>query len=304
MLSTSQKQWIILIIIVLLVLSLGCGRSKPTPSSPPRPSGTSTRTPTPIPSSTPAPIPTRTHTPTPENIQPQPSTTGEADAPAIVEITDLILGVYGRGYNHYAMGTTAGRGSPEPYFFIDPNACGMKLEVRTMPAHALPGESLLDSLQVVFQQQYVEQSAASVTWTVTQEPFELELNGAPAARMEAQRQRNDSISIYQITVVRDQERAAIVQGQISQKCNENPTSRAYLDELTNAVTLQNPAPVCYVGFKPDSDPAEYGVGCDDTITGADGQKFLKESGYTQIELGPVTWDECADFMRAHNQERW
>jgi len=70
------------------------------------------------------------------------------------------------------------------------------------------------------------------------------------------------------------------------------------------VTLLDPAPVCYVGLKPGSDPAEYGISCDNETTGWVGQSALADRGFTEIELGPVTWDECAAFMRAHDQQFW
>ena len=217
---------------------------------------------------------------------------------------DLTLGVSAKGYDHYAMGSTTVMGGSKPYFYINPNACGMKLEVRTMPASALPGATVLESLQIVYQQNYVEQSPGSVSWTITQEPFELELNGEPAARLEAERARNDRISLYQITVIRSQNRLAIVQGQISESCADNPASLTYMNDLTDSVMLYDPSPVCYVGSKPDSDPVEYGVSCDNETTGWTGKGALAEKGYTQIEMGPVMWDECAEFMRAHNQEFW
>jgi hypothetical protein len=232
------------------------------------------------------------------------SPSGTSDAPAVVEITDLILGVSAKGYDHYAMGSTAVMGGSEPYFFIDPNACGMKLEVRAMPTSALPGTTALEALQAVYQQDYVEQSAANVSWTVTQEPFELALNGEPAARLEVERARGDRVSLYQITVIRGQTRSGIVQGQIGQSCTGNPASMGYLNEMTDSVVLREPASVCYVGLKPGSDPAEYGVGCDYEITGVTGRGSLADRGFTQIEMGPVTWDACAEFMRAHDQEFW
>jgi hypothetical protein len=162
----------------------------------------------------------------------------------------------------------------------------------------------LEALPTIFQQDYVEQSAANVSWVITTEPFEMELNGESAARLEAERTRNDSASIWQITVIRGQDRSAVVQGQIGELCAANPASMESLYELTDSVVLLDPAPVCYVGFKPGSDPAEYDVGCDYEITGVTGQGALADRGFTQIEMGPVTWDECAEFMRAHDQPRW
>lgn len=298
MISDNRLRWVLLPIIVLVIALPSCGNGGPAakPSPTPTPAATPTRTPTP----TPKPA---TETPTPTST-PAPSPEGTSDAPAVVAIMDLILGVSARGYDHYAMGSTAVMGGSEPYFFIDPNACGMKLEVRTMPTSALPGATALEGLQAVYQQNYVEQSPGSVSWTITQEPFELELNGEPAARLEAERVRNDRMSLFQITVIRSQTRSAIVQGQISASCADNPASVAYLNEMTDSVMLHDPAPVCYVGFKPGSDPAEYGVGCDSEATGWTGQGALADGGFTQIEMGPVPWDECAEFMRAHDQEFW
>ena len=186
-----------------------------------------------------------------------------------------------------------------PYYFINPNACGMKLTVRTMPTSALPGTTALEGLRAIHQQNYDGES-----WTVTREPFELELNGASAARLETEYVQGDHKSLYQITVVRGQTRSATIEGKIGESCAENPTSMANLNEMTDSVRLHDPAPVCYVGFKPGSDPAEYGVGCDYDVTGVNGQGSLADRGFTQIEIGPVTWDECAEFMRSHDQEFW
>ena len=292
MISGDRLRWALLPVILLVIASLSCGSGRPTanPSPPALPSETPTPTPTPK-------LP-------PGASPPAPSPEGTSNAPAIIEITDFILGVSARGYDHYAMGSTAVMGGSEPYFFIDPNACGMKLEVRTMPVSALPGATALEGLQAVYQRDYVEQSPASVSWTITQEPFELELNGEPAARLEAERVRNDEMSLYQITVARSATRAAIVHGRIGESCVDNPASMAYLYEMTDSVVLHGPAAVCYVGFKPGSDPAEYGVGCDYELTGVTGPGALADRGFTQIEMGPVTWDECAEFMRAHDQEYW
>jgi hypothetical protein len=298
MVSDKRLQWILLPILVLAIASQSCRTS--TPAAKPSP----TPTPKPIPTQKPTPTPEpATETPQP-TITPAPDPEGTSNAPAIIEITDLILGVSAKGYAHYAMGSTAVMGGAKPYFFIDPNVCGMKLEVRTMPTAALPGATALEGLQAVYQQNYVEQSPSSVSWTVTQEPLELELNSDPAARLVAERVQNDRMSIYQITVIRNQSRSAIVQGQINESCAENPASMASLNEMTDSVQLHDPAPVCYVGFKPGSDPAEYGVGCDSEATGWVGQDALADRGFTQIEMGPATWDECAEFMRAHDQEFW
>jgi hypothetical protein len=203
------------------------------------------------------------------------------------------------------MGSTAGGVSvSNPYLFIEPTLCDMKLEVRTMPTSALPGATALEALQSIYQQEYVEQSAGNVSWTVTTPPFELELNGVPAARLEAERARNDRVSLYQLTVIRGQAQVAVVQGQIGEACAGNPEWMADLNEMTDSVTLSDPAPVCFVGFMPKSDPAEYAVGCDYEITGVTGPGALADRGFTQIELGPVTWDECAEFMRANDQPSW
>ncbi len=291
MISNNRSRWALLLIMALVIVSPGCGGGVGTPVKP---------SPTPAPSATPSPTPK----PAVEAPPPEPSPEETSESPAAVEIMDLILGVSAKGYAHYAMGSTAAMGGSEPYFFINPDACRMKLEVYTLPTAALPGATALEGLQAIYQQNYVEQSSGSVSWTITQEPFELELNGESAARLEAERLRNDQISLYQITVIRSQTRSAIVQGQIGESCAANPASLAYLNEMTDSVMLYDPAPVCYVGFKPGSDPAEYGVSCDSERTGWIGPVALADRDFTQIELGPVTWDECAEFMRAHDQEFW
>lgn len=278
MMSDNRLRWAYLPIIVLVLnsLSWGCGG----------------------PVGTPPPIqPTQTASPTPDL-----QTT--SDVSVSVDIVDLILGVSARGYDHYQMGSTAVMGVSEPELFIDPKACGMKLKVRTMPTSALPGATAMEGLQAVYQQDYVEQSSGSISWTITQQPFELELNGEPAARLEAERVKNDRTALFQITVIRSQARSAIVEGQINEICAENPASMGYLNEMTDSVMIFDPAPVCYIGFKPGSDPAEYGVGCDSEPTGWKGPEMLADRDFTQIEMGPVTWDECAEFMRAHDQAYW
>ncbi len=294
MISNNRLRWALLLILALVIVSPGCGNGGPVAKASP--------TPAPVPSATPSPTPTPKSAA--EDPPPEPSPESTSEEPAVVEITDLILGVSAKGYTHYAMGSTAAMGGSEPYFFINPDACRMKLEVYTMPTAALPGATALDGLRAVYQQNYVEQSSSSVSWTITQEPFELELNGEPAARLEAERVQNDRTSLYQITVIRSQTRSAIVQGQISESCAANPVSLAYLNEMTDSVMLHDPAPLCYVGFKPGSDPAEYGVSCDSERTGWLGPVALADWGFTQIELGPVMWDECAEFMHAHDQEFW
>jgi len=293
MVSNNRCRWALLLVLALVIVSPGCGKGVGTPVKA---------------SPIPAPVPSATSSPTPkpaaEDPPPEPSPEETSEEPAVVEITDLILGVSAKGYAHYAMGSTAAMGGSEPYFFINPDACRMKLEVYTLPTSALPGATALEGLQVIYQQNYVEQSSSSVSWTITQEPFELELNGESSARLETERLQNERISLFQITVIRSQTRSAIVQGQISKSCAANPASLAYLNEMTDSVMLHDPAPLCYVGFKPGSDPAEYGVSCDYERTGWLGQVALADGGFTQIELGPVTWDECAEFMRAHDQDFW
>ncbi len=241
---------------------------------------------------------------TPTAIPPEPSPESTSNAPVIVEITDVTLGVSAKGFDHYAMGSTAAGGGSDAYFFINPNACGMKVEVRTMPTAALPGATALEGLQAVYQQNYLDSSPGSVDWTITQEPFELEVDGEPAARLEVERVRNDRMSLYQITIIRGQTRSAIIWGQIGESCAARPASMASFNETIDSVRLHDPAPVCYVGLKPGSDPAEYGVRCDSEVIGQSGQGALADSGFNQIEMGPVIWDECAEFMRAHDQQFW
>ena len=237
-----------------------------------------------------------------EESEEEPQPEGTSESRGIIEIKDAVLGVSARGWDHYAYGSTAARGGSDPYFFINPNACGMKLEVRTLATSELPGGTPLEALSNVYQRRYVGEGGG--TWAITQEPVEVDLNGSPAARLEAERVHTNRASIYQITVVRGENRSAVVQGQIGSTSAEDPNRKASLNEMTDSVVIYDPAPVCYVGFKLGSDPEEYGVGCDDGITGATGPGVLEERGFSQIELGPVTWDECAAFMREHDQRYW
>ena len=113
MISDHRLRWVLLSIFVLVIASLGCGgtpRVGPTPT--PAPFSTHPPTPTPAPSPTPVPSPTPQLTTIPE---------ATSNAPEIVEFTDLILGVSAKGYNHYAMGSTAVMGGPEPYYAIAQN---------------------------------------------------------------------------------------------------------------------------------------------------------------------------------------
>jgi len=68
--------------------------------------------------------------------------------------------------------------------------------------------------------------------------------------------------------------------------------------------LQEPAAVCYVARKPGSEPAEYAVGCDYPVVKMTGPEALADQGFTEIELGPATWDDCAAFMREEEQPFW
>ncbi len=59
---------------------------------------------------------------------------------------------------------------------------------------------------------------------------------------------------------------------------------------------------CYVGHRPDSDPARYAVGCDGN-DGAGAAKLMLH-GYAEIMLGPTSWTDCAKYMRSRNQPSW
>ena len=234
--------------------------------------------------------------------QPQPDPEPEDE---IIEFVDAILGVSAKAYNYYQIGSTAGRKSgPDPYVYIDPNACLMKVEVRTMPTAAFPGETAAEGLETFYQTRYVDQARSDETWTVTQAPFDLDMHGEPAARLEAERVDDDRKLLVQLTAIRGATRSALVHGQIGEKCAQNPASVASLHKTTDAIVIQEPAPVCYVGYKPGSDPAEYAVGCDYEVINVKGPDALADQGFTEIELGPATWDVCAAFMRENDQEFW
>ena len=240
-----------------------------------------------------------------EPAEPENEANDNSDDPEIEAFTDLILGVSAKAYTHYSMGSTAGGlGGSEPYFFVNPGACGMKVEVRTMPTAAVPGATASEGLETIFQTQYVENSMSSVSWQVTEETAVVEMYLEPAARMTAARIRNDEKSYYQLTLIRGETRAALVQGQINETCAARPASRASLDEITNSIELSDPAAVCYVAMRPDSSPAEYNVGCDYERTGVTGLQTLADRGFTESVLGPATWDECAAFMRNKQQPYW
>jgi hypothetical protein len=236
--------------------------------------------------------------------EPSPEADPEPDD-EIVKFVDAILGVSARAYNYYQIGSTAGRKSgPDPYVFIDPNACLMKVEVRTMPTAAFPGATAAEGLAALYQTRYVDQARSDETWTVTEPPFEIEQHGDPAARMEATRIDDDRTIHYQLTAIRGPARSALVHGQIGDKCAQRPASVESLHEMTDAIALQEPAAVCYVARKPGSEPAAYAVGCDYPVVKITGPEALADQGFTEIELGPATWDDCAAFMREQEQPFW
>lgn len=208
-------------------------------------------------------------------------------------------------YKYNSVGDTArGTTKSDPYVFVKVASCGMRVDIRTMPTSAFPGTTTIEGLAHIYQTDYVDKADSNESYEIIQEPFELELNGAPAARMEVWYKTSKATRLIQITVVRGEMRSGKIKGQLLESCAERADSVAYLNEMTDSVEFFEPHPVCYVGHMPDSDPEKYSVGCDDLAFQYVGVDALAEDGFTEVAMGPVTWDECAEFMREHNQDKW
>lgn len=251
---------------------------------------------------TPTPAPTPTRTPTPAVSEPEPEADPEP-GDAVVPFEDTILGTSFRAPGYYDTGVTAVMGSPDAYTFAKTNACAMKLVVHAMPTAAFPGPAPLEALANAYQE-LQDECATSTSWAIVSEPSALMVNDQPAARMIVDRSHGEIVTRYMLTAIQGTSRSGYVIGQMGGGCRDNAAANAELTAMSDSVVLTDPSPVCYVGRKPATDPAEYGVGCDFEVYGFDGQKILADRDFTVIELGPVTWDEAAAFMRDHDQPRW
>ncbi|TFG72299.1 MAG: hypothetical protein E4H27_02895 [Anaerolineales bacterium] len=214
-------------------------------------------------------------------------------------------GVALKAYQYNSVGdTTRGVTNANPYVFVKVSSCGMRVDIRTMPTAAFPGMTAKEALTAIFQTDYVDKAPSDESYEIITEPYDLEINGAPAARLEAWHTTSKYIYLFQLTTIRGETRSGIVKGQMLESCAERPDSVAYLNEMTDSVELFEPHPVCYVGHLPDSDPAKYNVGCDNLEYGFVGIDALADEGFIEIVKGPVIWDECAIFMRENDQENW
>jgi hypothetical protein len=272
----------------------------------PKPSATNTATPTPTP-----PLPTATWTPT---ATPPPVPSGEQTEPEaqpdpepseeFVAFEMEVLGLLFKSREYYSTGTVAaGLNDGNPYAFVKSSMPSMDIRLRTMPTEQLPGDTPLQALPVLFQERLVEK-LPSGEWNIVTDPFDLEVNGLPASRMAAELERGERTYCYHATAIRGETRSSFVYGSYGVPCAEAQGRAEEITAIADSVQLRDPGPVCSVGLKPGSDPADYGVGCDYALLGWMGEDALKDAGYTDIVLGPATWDECAVFMREHDQPWW
>jgi len=290
-----------------------------TSGSEPAPKPTATFTPTPMP-----PPPTATFTPTPAPPDGQSNDSpadADADAVAVDEpepIPDpepgedfipfemIVLGLLFKSREYYSTGTVAaGMNDADPYAFAKSSIPSMNIKLRTMPTDQFPGATPAEALPLLFRERLVDKITGSGEWAVVSEPVDLDVNGLPATRMAAEFRRNDDKTFcYHMTAIRGETRSGFVYGSYGVPCPDAPGRADEISAIADSVQLSEPGPVCSVGLKPDSDPADYGVGCDYLPVGWVGVDALADAGYTDIVLGPVTWDECAAFMREHDQPRW
>jgi len=295
-----------------------------TSGSEPAPKPTATFTPTPVP---PPPTPTKTPTPTPSMGPPGgQSNDSPADAAADVVAVDepepipdpepsegllsiemTLLGLVFKSREYYSTGTVAAglNRDNDPHAFVKSGMPSMDIRLRTMPTDRFPGATPAGALPVLFQERVADPVTSSGVWTVVTDPFDLDVNGLPAARMAADFRRSDDKTFcYHMTAIRGDTRSSFVYGSYGGPCANKPNFADEINVIADSVQLSEPAPVCSVGLKPDSDPADYGVGCDYLPLKWIGVDALVDAGYTDIVLGFVTWDECAAFMRDHDQPRW
>ncbi|MCJ7549413.1 MAG: hypothetical protein MUQ30_07005 [Anaerolineae bacterium] len=218
----------------------------------------------------------------------------------------IVLGLLFKSREYYSTGTVAaGMNESDPYAFAKSSMPSMDIKLRTMPTDQFPGATPAEGLPVLFRERIVDRITDSGEWVVVGDPVDLVVNGLPAARMATEfRRGDDKTSCYHLTAIRGDTRSSFVYGSYGVPCPDAPGRAAEITAIADSVQLSEPGPVCSVGLKPDSDPPGYGVGCDYLPVGWVGVDALRDSDYTDIVLGPVTWDECAAFMREHDQPRW
>jgi hypothetical protein len=176
---------------------------------------------------------------------PQPESTSAV--PEVIIFEAPALGLAMNVFDFYSCGSMVDK--PNPYSFVKPGACAMRVDVYPMPTAELPGETPLDAVEGAYQAE-VASSSSSFTWNPLGLAYELEVNDQPAARMEVERVGSDNKkSFFQFTVIRWDAKSAEVIGQIGDKCGSKSgvENLAALSDLTNTVRLSPPLPVCYVG---------------------------------------------------------
>ncbi len=218
----------------------------------------------------------------------------------------IVLGLLFKSREYYSTGTVAaGMNDGNPYAFTKSSMPSMDIKLRTMPTDQFPGATPAEALPMLFRERLVDKITGSGEWVIVSEPVDLDVNGLPSTRMAAEFRRNDDKTFcYHMTAIRGDTRSSFVYGSYGVPCPDAPGRADEITAIADSVQLSEPGPVCSVGLKPDSDPADYGVGCDYLPVGWIGVDALTDADYTDIVLGPVTWDECAAFMRDHDQPRW
>ena len=217
-----------------------------------------------------------------------------------------VMGLGFEAREYYSTGTVAaGTTNSDPYAFVKSSYPSMNIKLRTMPTDQFPGATPAEGLPVLFQERVAEKVSGSGEWITITEPFDLDVNSLAATRMASEYRRDDEkVFCYHTTAIRGASRSSFVYGSYGAPCLDRPALADEITGIADSVVLSDPGPVCSVGKKPETEPVEYGVGCDYLAVGWVGVDALKDADYTEIVLGPVTFDEAATFMREHDQPRW
>lgn len=231
---------------------------------------------------------------------PDPKPEGTSTVPEASQYVNEGLGAGAEVYDHYFYGSQVDK--PEPYTFVEAGMCGIRTEIYPMPTADLPGTTPSEVVNSAFQAE-IAASSDKYTWTPLGEPFELEVNGQPATRLQVMRQEEpDKIAYRQYTVIYGDLKSALVVGRVGNKCygTVGVENLDILSRVSDTVSLTPQSPVCYVGKAPQEE--DYSVACDQW--GGTGGSILLQGDHSDVVLGPTTWDECARYMREHNQVGW
>jgi hypothetical protein len=226
-----------------------------------------------------------------------PTATGE---PGRVPFLDPILGVAATGQQGDDIGRTSTEvNEPEPHLYFRRQACAAETVVRVVPPPELAPE---DALADLYESDYVA-SDPDLAWELLAALEPLDVDGAPAARLRAQRtDPDDGAFLVQLTLVAGARAAALVESVLEADCADAQEVLADVTATADSVELFAPESICYVGQQPGTNPADFAVACDDADS--DGPDKLAAEGYDDVVLGPVTWEEGAAFMRENDQAGW